>query len=129
MQGVHHALLPGRLSRRAFGVVGIETERESAEALLRSFNFEKLLLWYHDLYRQRERARGATQRAEMFMHNVCEWFEGGYDKMAPEDRRSLLFIWNRDILDLREQHALWRRCIISWPNARPRPRPATTTDR
>ena len=80
-------------------LVGIEQTREAAEALLRSFNFEKLLLWYHDLYRQRERARGETHRAEMFMHNVCEWFEGGYDKMAPEDRRSLLFIWNRDILE------------------------------
>ena len=34
------------------------------------------------------------------MHNsVCEWFEGGYDKLAPEDRRSVLFIWNRDILE------------------------------
>jgi hypothetical protein len=83
-------------------LVGIEQEREAAEALLRSFNFEKLLLWYHDLYRQRERARGATHRAEMFMRNVCEWFEGGYDKMAPEDRRSLLFIWNRDILEKSE---------------------------
>jgi len=80
-------------------LVGIEQEREAAEALLRSFNFEKLLLWYHDLYRKRERARGETHRAEMFMHNVCEWFEGGYDKLAPEDRRSLRFIWNRDILE------------------------------
>jgi len=83
-------------------LVGIEQEREAAEALLRSFNFEKLLLWYHEMYRQRERACGATHRAEMFMHNVCEWFEGGYDKMAPEDRRSLLFIWNRDILEKSE---------------------------
>lgn len=80
-------------------LVSIEQRREVAEALLHSFNFEKLLLWYHDLYRQRERARSETHRAEMFMHNVCEWFEGGYDKMAPEDRRSLLFVWNRDILD------------------------------
>ena len=80
-------------------LVGIEQEREAAEALLRTFSFEKLLLWYHDLYRKRERARGETRRAEGFMVNVCEWFEGGYDKMAPEDRRSLLFIWNRDILE------------------------------
>ncbi|NUQ38400.1 MAG: hypothetical protein HUU23_11505 [Caldilineales bacterium] len=80
-------------------LVGIELEREAAEAQLRSFNFEKLLLWYHDLYQQRERARGQTHRAEMFMHNVCQWFEGGYDKMAPEDRRRLLFIWSRDILE------------------------------
>jgi len=29
-------------------LIGIEQEREAAEALLRSFNFEKLLLWYHE---------------------------------------------------------------------------------
>ena len=80
-------------------LVSIEQEREAAEALVQSFNFEKLLLWYHDLYRKRKRARGETHRAEVFMHNVCEWFEGGYDTMAPEDRRSLLSIWNRDILE------------------------------
>ena len=106
-------------------LVGIETDLEAAEALIRSFNFEKLLLWHHDMYRKRERARGATHRAEMFMHNVCEWFEGGYDKMAPEDRRSPLFIWNRDILEKSEP--LWPRSITSWQNARPRPRPATIT--
>lgn len=83
-------------------LVGIEQEREAAEALLRSFSFEKLLLWYHDLYRQRERARGDNRRAEAFMRNVCEWFERGYDKMPPEDRRSLLFFWNRDILEKSE---------------------------
>jgi len=44
----------------------------------------------------------ATHRAEMFMYNVCEWFEGGYNTMTPEDRRSLRFIWHRDILDKSE---------------------------
>ncbi len=83
-------------------LVGIEQAREAAEAVLRGFSFEKLLLWYHDLYRQRERARGETHRAETFMRQVCEWFEGDYDKLAPEDRRSLLFIWNRDILEKSE---------------------------
>ena len=80
-------------------LVGIETDREAAEAHLRSFSFEKLLLWYHDLYAQRQRARAETRRAEAFMHNVCERFEQGYDKMAPEDQRSLLFLWNREILE------------------------------
>jgi len=80
-------------------LVGIEQEREAAESLLRSFSFEKLLLWYHDLYRKRQRALAENRHAEAFMHNVCEWFEGGYDKMAPEDRRSLLFFWSRDLLE------------------------------
>jgi hypothetical protein len=46
-------------------LVGIEQEREAAEALLRSFSFEKLLLWYHDLYRQRERARRNPPRRDV----------------------------------------------------------------
>ena len=33
------------------------------------------------------------------MRNVCEWFERGYDQMAPEDRRSLWFVWDREILE------------------------------
>ncbi len=79
-------------------MIGIEQEREAAETLVRGFNFEKLLLWYHDLYHKRRRTLADKRRAEAFMRQVCEWFEGGYDKLAPEDRRSLLFIWNRDIL-------------------------------
>jgi len=79
-------------------LIGIEQEREAAESLLGSFNFEKLLLWYHDMYRKRERARGATHRAEMFIHSVCEWFEGGYDQQAPEGLGSLRFFLSRDIL-------------------------------
>ena len=82
-------------------LVGIEQEREAAEALLRSFSFEKLLLWYHDLYQTRERPRADNRHAEAFMRNVCEWFERGYDKMAPEDepKRRWLFIWDRDVLE------------------------------
>lgn len=82
-------------------LVGIETEREAAEALLRSFSFEKLLLWYHDLYRKRRRALADNRRAEAFMRNVCKWFAGGYDTLAPEDepKRRWLFVWDRNVLE------------------------------
>lgn len=82
-------------------LVGIEQERQAAEEILRSFNLEKLLLWYHDLYRTRERTRADLRRAEGFMYNVCEWFERGYDKPVPEEesKRRLLFIWDREILE------------------------------
>jgi hypothetical protein len=79
-------------------LVGIEQEREAAEVLLRGFNFEKLLLWYHDLYRKRQRALADNRRAEAFMRQVCEWFEGGYDRQAPEGLGSLRFFLSRDIL-------------------------------
>lgn len=77
------------------GIIGVQVYHDPAITETRH-------AWHHDLYRQRERARSETHRAEMFMHNVCEWFEGGYDTMAPEDRRSLRFIWHRDILDKSE---------------------------
>lgn len=82
-------------------LVGIEQERQAAEELLRSFSFEKLLLWYHDLYRTRERARSKIRRAEGFMYNVCEWFERGYDKPVPEEESKIrrLFIWDREMLE------------------------------
>lgn len=32
------------------------------------------------------------------MRQVCEWFEGGYDKQAPEGLGSLRFFLSRDIL-------------------------------
>jgi hypothetical protein len=80
-------------------LVGIEQEREAAEALVRSFNFEKLLLWYHDLYRKRQRALADNRRAEAFMRQVCEWFDGGHAKQAPEGLGSLRFFLSRDILE------------------------------
>jgi hypothetical protein len=85
-------------------LVGIEQEREAAELLLRSFNFEKLLLWYHDLYHKRQRTLADNRRAAAFMRNVCEWFGGGYDKLAPEDEpiRRWLFIWDRKLLEQSE---------------------------
>jgi inhibitor of KinA sporulation pathway (predicted exonuclease) len=33
------------------------------------------------------------------MRQVCEWFEGGYDKQAPEGLGSLRFFLSRDILE------------------------------
>ena len=102
-------------------LIGIEQEREAAEALVRSFNFEKLLLWYHDLYHKRQRTLADKRRAEAFMRQVCEWFEGGYDKLAPEGLGSSRFFLSRDT-------PRWPRSVTSWPSARPRPGPATTTD-
>ena len=106
-------------------LVGIEQEREAAEALLRSFNFEKLLLWYHDLYRKRERARGQPIAPRC----SCTTFVNG--------SRAATTSWRRKIggrccssgigTSSKRARPLWRRCITSWPNARPRRRPATIT--
>ena len=83
-------------------LVGIEQEREAAEALLRSFNFEKLLLWYHDLYRKRQRALAATVARK----RSCARFASGSRAATTSRRRkvwrSLLFFWSRDIFEKSE---------------------------
>ena len=74
---------------------------ESAERRLRTFGFETLILWYHDVYAKLQHALGDTHRADGFMREVCEWFEKGYDRMTAEERDKLLllFLWNREILE------------------------------
>ena len=49
-------------------LVGIEQEREAAEALLRSFNFEKLLLWYHDCTASATSAHAGRQPTRRGVH-------------------------------------------------------------
>ena len=88
VQSVHHAHY---LAVYRGLLVGIEQDREAAEALVRSLNFEKLLLWYHDLYRKRQRALVDNRRVPG-VHapgpspagTYGEWFEGGCDKQAGE---------------------------------------------
>ena len=81
-------------------LAGIEEDLESAERRLRTFGFETLILWYHDLYAKLQQALGDTHRAGGFMSEVCEWFEKGYDRMTTEERdKLLLVVWNREILE------------------------------
>lgn len=82
-------------------LAGIEEDLESAEHRLRTFGFETLVLWYHDLYARLQNALGDAHRSEVFMHDLCEWFEKGYDRLTEEQRTDplLLFLWNREILE------------------------------
>lgn len=82
-------------------LAGIEQDLESAERRLRTFGFETLILWYHDMYAKLQQALGETHRADGFMREVCEWFEKGHDRMTAEerDKQMLFFLWNREILE------------------------------
>ena len=85
-------------------LVDIAQDLPAAEAQLRSFSFERLLLWYHDQYAKRVAERRDRWAVERFLHDVVRWYEEGYDRMTPEERKqkpmlSLLFFHNLDLLE------------------------------
>lgn len=85
-------------------LVSIEQKREVAEALPRSFNFAKLLLWYHDRYRKRcsPPRRDVHAPWPSPAGTYRKWLENGYAKLAPEYQCSLLSIWDRNRLEKSE---------------------------
>lgn len=83
-------------------LVDVALDLPTAEAQLRSFSFERLILWYHDQYAKRMAERRDRWAVERFLHDVVRWYEEGYDRMTPEERGQrplgLLFIRHRDLL-------------------------------
>jgi hypothetical protein len=73
----------------------------TAEAQLRTFSFERLLLWYHDLYAKREHERRERCEIEGFLRDVARWYEEGYDQMPQEAREKhwLFFLRYRSLLE------------------------------
>ena len=47
-------------------LAGIEEDLENPERRLRTFGFETLILWYHDLYAKLQQALGDTHRAHYY---------------------------------------------------------------
>jgi len=82
----------------------ITQDLAEAERQLRSFSFERLLLWYHDQYARRIRERARRHDVERFLRHTREWFAEGYDRQPPEKGsfRKLFFLFNRDILEQSE---------------------------
>jgi hypothetical protein len=82
-------------------LVDIALDLPAAEAQLRSFSFERLILWYHDLYAKRMAERRDRLEVERFLHDVAQWYEEGYDRMSQQerDKRRLFFFLHRSILE------------------------------
>ena len=82
-------------------LVDIALDLPAAEAQLRSFSFERLILWYHDLYAKRMAERRDRLEIERFLHDVAQWYEEGYDRLSQEerDKRRLFFFLHRSILE------------------------------
>ncbi len=79
----------------------IALDLATAETQLRTFSFERLLLWYHDLYAQREEERRKRCEVEGFLHDVARWYEEGYDQLSQEERQKKrpLFLRHSSLLE------------------------------
>lgn len=79
----------------------IALDLATAETQLRTFSFERLLLWYHDLYAKREQERRERCEVEGFLHDVARWYEEGYDQMSQEERQKkrLFFLRHSSLLE------------------------------
>ena len=74
-------------------LIDITLDRPAAEAQLRSFSFERLILWHHDLYAKRMAEQRQRQQIEHFLHDVVRWYEEGYDQLPPEERSQQRFVF------------------------------------
>jgi hypothetical protein len=61
-------------------LVGMENSLQEARRLLNDMNLEKLILWYHDLYKKYDGEVRENESVFRFLRNVVEWFEQGRHK-------------------------------------------------
>ena len=82
-------------------LVAVAADLATAEAQLRSFSFERLILWYHDLSAKRDDERRQRQALTRFLHDMLRWFEGKYEQMPAEKRKKhwFFFLQNSAILE------------------------------
>ena len=82
-------------------LVDCVADLETAETQLRSFSFERLILWYHDLSAKRDDERREQQALSGFLHDLVRWFDDKYNQMSPEEKEKQCWFTfhNRDILE------------------------------
>lgn len=61
-------------------LVGVADSLQEARHMLNDMNLEKMLLWYHDLYREYDGKIRENNDILRLMRNVVEWFEQGRHK-------------------------------------------------
>ncbi len=82
-------------------LVGAADSLQAARRMLDDINQEKLILWYHDLFKKfREQSRG-KENSIRFMKNVVDWFEKSRHKKKKVKETSiddLLFLFDKQYL-------------------------------
>jgi len=61
-------------------LVGVANSLQEARHMLNDMNLEKMLFWYHDLYKKYDGEIRENKGALRFLGNVVEWFEQGRHK-------------------------------------------------
>ncbi|GFP34856.1 hypothetical protein HKBW3S43_00648 [Candidatus Hakubella thermalkaliphila] len=77
-------------------LLGIVDTLEEAKKLLNDLNLEKLVLWYHDLYRRYMNEQKEKNSYRRFLNDLREWY-GERLHERPEDdlaTKGIWFIWN-----------------------------------
>ncbi len=77
-------------------LLGVTETLEEAKEVLNGLNEEKLVLWYHDLYRRYIDERNEKRSYWGFLEDLREWYsERWYEKAETESGiERLRFIWN-----------------------------------
>ncbi|MDI6811067.1 MAG: hypothetical protein QMD80_05250 [archaeon] len=77
-------------------LLGITERLEEAKKLLNDLNAEKLILWYHDLYRRYIGERNEKRSYWRFLEDLREWYgEGLHERPEPDSGiERHRFIWN-----------------------------------
>lgn len=82
-------------------LVGVADSLHSAQDMLNDMNLEKLLLWYHDLYKKYAGEVREKEGVLRFLRNVVEWFEQGRHKKKKDKATGIgdfIFIFDREYL-------------------------------
>ena len=56
-------------------LVGVADSLQEARHMLSDMNLEKMLLWYHDLYKKYDGEVRENEGVLRFLRNMVEWFE------------------------------------------------------
>ncbi len=78
-------------------IVGVTDSFQEAQNMLQDLNLEKLILWYHDLFRKYRDATWRKNDTDRFLRHLVEWFAGGNKTDAK--KRLLLFGLDLDYLE------------------------------
>ena len=65
-------------------LIGVAATLEEAQKLINDLNFEKLILWYHDLYQRYIEERREKNLYMRFLNDLQQWFREGLHKQSAD---------------------------------------------
>ena len=82
-------------------LVGVADSLQGARHMLNDMNLEKLILWYHDLYKTYDAEARENAGVLRFLGNVVKWFEQGRHKKKRDTIKGigdLPFLFDKEYL-------------------------------